>query len=164
MSLGNPQEIGEAVLELGLIKPDDWAAVWPSIADKDANTAFDILQSRGLLTGLQLAGQQRVADARALRSGFAQYDHPELRPLAERCLVFGRGVAPPMAPNGAYNNIDEKGLWKNIRFDLSQPDFVDEANGEFDPSEVREIGIQFDTSSTTTTAQPGAWLIDNIAY
>jgi eukaryotic-like serine/threonine-protein kinase len=54
MSLGNPQEIGEAVLELGLIKPDEWAAVWPSIADKNAEAALDVLQSRGLLTGLQL--------------------------------------------------------------------------------------------------------------
>jgi hypothetical protein len=58
----------------------------------------------GRIPALTAAAQQRIAAARELRSGFAQYDHPELRPLAERCLVFGRGVAPPMSPNGAYNN------------------------------------------------------------
>jgi hypothetical protein len=58
----------------------------------------------GRIPALTAAAQQRIAAARELRGRFAQYDHPELRPLAERCLVFGRGVAPPMTPNGAYNN------------------------------------------------------------
>src|SRR4051812_44960977 len=54
MSLANAQEIGEAVLELGLVKPDDWAEVWPSIAEKDPEGVFNVLQSRALLTGLQV--------------------------------------------------------------------------------------------------------------
>jgi hypothetical protein len=34
-----------------------------------------------------------------------QYDHPELRPLAERCLMsFGSNAGPPMLPNYFYNN------------------------------------------------------------
>jgi hypothetical protein len=34
-----------------------------------------------------------------------EFDHPELRPNAERCLTsFGRNAGPPMLPNYFYNN------------------------------------------------------------
>jgi hypothetical protein len=47
----------------------------------------------------------RAAAGRALTSGFGVYDHPEVRPLAERCLLsFGSNAGPPMLPNGWYNN------------------------------------------------------------
>ena len=50
-------------------------------------------------------GQRRVDERRAFRAQFAQYDHPELRPLGERCIVsFGTSAGPPMIPNYAYNN------------------------------------------------------------
>lgn len=78
--------------------------------------------------------------------------------------IYAKSGGSYVYANGSYNNIDEKGVWKTILFDLSSPDFVDEANGVFDPAEIREIGVQFDTSSTTKTAQPGVWLIDNIRY
>jgi hypothetical protein len=58
----------------------------------------------GRVPALTAAAQQRAADVRAIRSRHAQYDHPEMRPLGERCIVFGRGGAPPLSPNGAYNN------------------------------------------------------------
>jgi hypothetical protein len=36
---------------------------------------------------------------------FGQYDHPEVRPLGERCLLsFGSSAGPPMLPNYWYNN------------------------------------------------------------
>jgi hypothetical protein len=53
-----------------------------------------------------------TADARA-RFGemvqrnrqFGQYDNPENRPLAERCIMsFGSNAGPPMLPNYFYNN------------------------------------------------------------
>jgi hypothetical protein len=45
--------------------------------------------------------QQRLA----LMKGRGQYDHPEFRPLAERCLMsFGSNAGPPMLPNYFYNN------------------------------------------------------------
>ena len=41
----------------------------------------------------------------ANRAEFAEYDHPELRPLGERCIMsFGTSAGPPMLPNGWYNN------------------------------------------------------------
>ena len=49
---------------------------------------------------------ERWADEyRKFMDQFQQYDHPEVRPLGERCIVsFGRNIGPPMLPNGAYNN------------------------------------------------------------
>ncbi len=46
------------------------------------------------------------APARFGRSGAANaFDHPEARPLGERCIMsFGRSASPPMLPNGFYNN------------------------------------------------------------
>ena len=45
--------------------------------------------------------QQRAARNRQ----FGQYDNPENRPLAERCIMsFGSNAGPPMLPNAFYNN------------------------------------------------------------
>ena len=41
-----------------------------------------------------------------LRSYFGAYDHPELRPLGERCVINGSTsgpVGPPMVPKTSYN-------------------------------------------------------------
>jgi hypothetical protein len=48
---------------------------------------------------------QEMSARRASLAQFGQYDHPELRPLAERCIVsFGSNAGPPMLPNYWYNN------------------------------------------------------------
>src|SRR5262249_54729398 len=50
------------------------------------------------------ARQRNAARAAAIR-GRGQYDHPELRPLGERCIMsFGSNAGPPMLPNYFYNN------------------------------------------------------------
>ena len=48
-------------------------------------------------------GERRVAEYGALRDQFGAYDHPELRPLAERC-ISPRAAGPPMLPGGYNNN------------------------------------------------------------
>jgi len=49
--------------------------------------------------------RERMAESGELRGQFGPSDHPELRPLADRCLVsFGSNAGPPMLPNGFYNN------------------------------------------------------------
>ena len=49
--------------------------------------------------------RERIATRRAASRRFGQYDNPENRPLAERCIVsFGSNGGPPMLPNGFYNN------------------------------------------------------------
>ncbi len=41
----------------------------------------------------------------AARKKFGEFDHPEVRGLAERCLMsFGSNAGPPMLPNYFYNN------------------------------------------------------------
>ena len=50
-------------------------------------------------------GERRVRESQDFRGQFDQYDHPELRPLAERCLTsFGSPAGPPMLPNRGYNS------------------------------------------------------------
>jgi hypothetical protein len=63
------------------------------------------MPANGRVPPLTDEARQRRAEARELRSQFGQSDHPELRPIAERCLVsFGSNAGPPMLPNGWYNN------------------------------------------------------------
>jgi hypothetical protein len=50
-------------------------------------------------------GRRRVQQRADFMSQFGQYDNPENRPLAERCLMsFGSNGGPPMLPNYFYNN------------------------------------------------------------
>jgi len=59
----------------------------------------------GRVPELTPEARARRAERREVRSQFGPYDHPELRPLGERCLVsFGSNAGPPMLPNGFYNN------------------------------------------------------------
>ena len=49
--------------------------------------------------------RQRMAAEGARRKGMGEFDHPELRGLAERCILsFGSNLGPPMLPNYFYNN------------------------------------------------------------
>ena len=60
--------------------------------------------SDGRRPALTPEGERRVARYRATREPFEQYDHPEMRPLADRCLMsFGSSAGPPMYPS-VYNN------------------------------------------------------------
>jgi hypothetical protein len=60
----------------------------------------------GRIPPMTAEGEKRAADRiAALRARGGQYDHPEFRPLAERCLLsFGSSSGPPMLPNYFYNN------------------------------------------------------------
>jgi hypothetical protein len=49
------------------------------------------------------ARMAQAAAARKTQGG--EFDHPELRPLGERCITsFGNNAGPPMLPNYFYNN------------------------------------------------------------
>ena len=61
--------------------------------------------ANGRIPPLTAEARQRRVRAQDLRGRFGPSDHPELRPVAERCLVsFGSNAGPPMLPNGWYNN------------------------------------------------------------
>ena len=114
-----------------------------------------------LSTPLDLEGRFIFADIMIL----AGVGEPEdLMNAPAGAKIYAKSGDTYVYAAGQYNNIDTIGEWRSIQFDLAFPDYVDEANGVFDPSDIREIGIQFDTNGETTTAQPGTWLVDNIGY
>jgi hypothetical protein len=67
---------------------------------------------------------------------------------------------------GQYNNLTMIGTWLNIRFDMTgAPDYEDPNCTEpFNPADIREIGVQFDTGGTSTTAQAAVVNIDTVMY
>jgi hypothetical protein len=59
----------------------------------------------GKIPALTPEAQKRAAERMAAFKSRGQYDHPEYRPLGERCLLaFGSSSGPPMLPNYFYNN------------------------------------------------------------
>jgi hypothetical protein len=59
----------------------------------------------GRIPPLTPQGRERMAERGRAARQFGQYDNPENRPLAERCIVsFGSNAGPPMLPNYFYNN------------------------------------------------------------
>jgi hypothetical protein len=59
----------------------------------------------GMRPPFTLEAQQRIREREAFRARFGEYDNPENRPLAERCIMsFGSNAGPPMMPNYFYNN------------------------------------------------------------
>ena len=72
-----------------------------------ASTAASLIVDppNGRVPALTPEARQRGQQRLAAMKGRGQYDHPEFRPLAERCLLsFGSNAGPPMLPNYFYNN------------------------------------------------------------
>ena len=73
--------------------------------DGVARSSIIIDPPNGRLPALTDAGKKRVAELAAKAKRFGEFDHPEMRPLADRCLLsFGSNAGPPMLPNYFYNN------------------------------------------------------------
>jgi hypothetical protein len=73
--------------------------------DGVARSSIIIDPPNGRLPPRTDAGKQRLAELATQAKKFGEFDHPEMRPLADRCLVsFGSNAGPPMLPNYFYNN------------------------------------------------------------
>ena len=73
--------------------------------DGVARSSIIIDPPTGRLPALTDAGKKRVAEINARAKRFGEFDHPEMRPLSDRCLLsFGSNAGPPMLPNYFYNN------------------------------------------------------------
>ena len=73
--------------------------------DGVARSSIIIDPPNGRLPARTDAGKKRLAEINARAKKFGEFDHPEMRPLADRCLVsFGSNAGPPMLPNYFYNN------------------------------------------------------------
>ena len=59
----------------------------------------------GRIPSLTSEAEQRVAERREFNRQFGEFDNPENRGLAERCIMsYGSNAGPPMLPNYGYNN------------------------------------------------------------
>jgi hypothetical protein len=74
--------------------------------DGQPRSSIIIDPPNGRVPGYTDEARARMAQAAALRkTQGSEFDHPELRPLAERCITsFGNNAGPPMLPNYFYNN------------------------------------------------------------
>src|SRR5688572_4098120 len=74
--------------------------------DGQPRSSIIIDPPNGRVPGYTEAARARMAKAAAIRkTQGGEFDHPELRPPAERCITsFGNNAGPPMLPNYFYNN------------------------------------------------------------
>ena len=73
--------------------------------DGVARSSIIIDPPNGRVPALTDLGKKRLAEIAARNRKFGEFDHPEMRPLADRCLLsFGSNAGPPMLPNYFYNN------------------------------------------------------------
>jgi len=84
------------------VDPGDRVAV----VNGEYRTSLIVTPPNGRVPELTEAGRRKAAArAEEIRTRGGEYDHPEFRPLAERCLMsFGSNAGPPMLPNYFYNN------------------------------------------------------------
>jgi hypothetical protein len=76
-----------------------------AIVNGEPRSSLITFPENGRVPRLSREGEQSRAANLAFRAQFGEYDHPELRPLGERCIVsFGTSAGPPMLPNNFYNN------------------------------------------------------------
>jgi hypothetical protein len=84
-----------------------WLAPGERVAriDGKPRTSLIIDPPEGRVPALTAEAQQRQRNRLTANRRFGQYDNPENRPLAERCITsFGSNAGPPMLPNYFYNN------------------------------------------------------------
>jgi hypothetical protein len=73
--------------------------------DGVARSSIIIDPPNGRVPPLTDAGKKRLSEINARSKRFGEFDHPEMRPLSDRCLLsFGSNAGPPMLPNYFYNN------------------------------------------------------------
>ncbi len=76
-----------------------------AIVDGQPRSSLVTMPADGRVPRLTAEARERMSASRQVNRQFGQYDHPEMRPVAERCLIsFGSNAGPPMLPNGWYNN------------------------------------------------------------
>ncbi len=75
-----------------------------AVVNGEPRSSLITFPSNGRVPELTPEAQRLQRERREFRSQFGQYDHPEMRPFAERCIMFGSPVGPPMMSTGAYNS------------------------------------------------------------
>ena len=75
----------------------------------ELRTSLITFPADGRIPALTPEGQRRQQEYHDFRSQFGPYDHPELLPMATRCIAFygssyNSTMGPPMTPSSGYNN------------------------------------------------------------
>ncbi len=76
-----------------------------AVVDGQAMTSLVTFPTDGRIPAFTEEGERRLQASRDFKGQFGQYDHPEIRPIAERCLTsYGTPAGPPMIPTTGYNS------------------------------------------------------------
>ena len=75
-----------------------------AIVNGEPRTSLVTRPANGRVPARTPEAERMAQERRDFRSQFGQYDHPEMRPFGERCILFGSPSGPPMIPVGAYNS------------------------------------------------------------
>jgi hypothetical protein len=76
-----------------------------AIVDGEPRSSLLVDPPDGRIPAPTPAAREYAAQRAAFNKQFGEYDNPENRPLAERCIMsFGSNAGPPMVPNYFYNN------------------------------------------------------------
>ena len=77
-----------------------------AIVDGEPRTSLVTNPANGRIPSVTQEGERRIQEWQDLMGRFGPYDHPELRPLGERCIISGSTggpAGPPMIPKTSYN-------------------------------------------------------------
>ncbi|MBL8958327.1 MAG: hypothetical protein JNJ98_00625 [Gemmatimonadetes bacterium] len=75
------------------------------VVNGEARGSIITYPANGRVPALTAGARSRQMERARRFAGMGQYDNPENRPLAERCIMsFGSNAGPPMLPNYFYNN------------------------------------------------------------
>jgi hypothetical protein len=110
--------------------------------------------------GPDLSGKTLTAWVR-IESGFG--DEEELMTAPGNAKLYVKTGPTYVYASATVDNLTAIGVWLQLTFKVDEPGYMADT-GTYDPTDVREIGVQIDTNSASTTAAPAVVLIDTISY
>ena len=90
-------------------------------------------------------------------------DAEELMTAPGNAKIYAKSGAAYVYASASVANLTTIGVWLKLTFEVDFPGYEAEA-GAFDATDIREIGIQFDTNAMSTTFAPAVVLVDSISY
>ena len=109
--------------------------------------------------GIDLTGKKLKAMVKIV-SGYGSEE--DIMTAPGNAKLYIKTGATYLYASASVANITSIGSWVAIEFDPEFPGY--QAEGELDLKDVKEIGIQMDTNSASTTATAAVVLIDSISY
>jgi hypothetical protein len=165
--IGGSTLVDPSAIELYWISADGW----PNFGVMVASIPYSMPSQRVGL-GANLGRPTDLSDAVLtlcvrVVEGFG--DSTDLMTSPGGAKLYAKSGAGSCYANGQYHYIGDaanpRGRWMKLQFNLARPPDYEDPNcvEPFDPTDVREIGVELDTSPTTRTAQPAAFMIDTLA-